>query len=171
MAKKYYQINQFIKSDQLRVVDEAGIQLGVMSKEAAIAKAQADSLDVILVAPGAKPPVAKITDFAKFKYELKQKDKSGKKKTKSVDIKEIRFTPFIAEGDYAVRIKKAKEFLDDGNKVKLNVKFVGRQITRKQFGENLIHKAINELSDMATVEREPSFQGKILSAQLQPKKK
>jgi translation initiation factor IF-3 len=140
-----------------------------MDTQKAVDQAQQKGLDLVLVAPNAKPPVAKIVDFAKFKYQQKQKHKSGKKKTKNVDIKEIRFTPFIAEGDFNFRIKKAREFLEDGNKVKLNVKFVGRQITRKQFGQDLLNKAIEQLSDLATIEREPNFQGKILSTQLQPK--
>ena len=141
-----------------------------MSKEEALAIAKEQNLDVVVVSTQAQPPVAKIIDFSKFKYQQKQKHKDGKKRTKTVDIKEIRFTPFIAPGDYDIRIKKAREFLETGNKVKLNVKFTGRQITRKEFGRNLLDKAISELKDLATVEREPSFQGKILSAQLQPKK-
>lgn len=142
-----------------------------MTREAAIALAQEKNLDLVLVAANAVPPVVKLINFSKFKYQQQQKEASGKKKTKHVDIKEIRFTPFIAKGDYDMRIKKAKDFLEAGNKVKLNVKFTGRQITRKQFGEALIQKAINDLLETADVEREPSFQGKILYCQLQPKKK
>jgi len=142
-----------------------------MTKEEALAAAQAKGTDLVLVAATAKPPVAKIIDFAKFKYQQKQKDSSSRKKAKSVEIKEIRLTPFIADNDYQVRMKKAREFLGDGNKVRLNVKFVGRQITRKQFGEDLLNRAIENLADIAEVERTPSFQGKLLSTQLQPKKK
>ena len=123
------------------------------------------------VAPKADPPVAKIVDFAKFKYLQKQKNSSRGKKTKSQDIKEIRFTPFIAENDYNIRIQRATEFIEDGDKVKLVVKFVGRQITRKDFGKNLLSKAISALSELATVEREPSFKGKQLIATLSPIKK
>ena len=153
IAKTFYKINHHIKEPEVRVVDETGAQVGVLTTKEAVASAKKKNLDLVLVAPNAKPPVAKIVDFSKFKYEQKQKHKSGKKKTKSVDIKEIRFTPFIAEGDYNIRIKRAIEFLKDGNKVKLNVKFVGRQITRKQFGQDLLNKAIEELSEYATVER------------------
>ena len=171
MAKKFYQINQFIKADQLRVVDEKATQIGVVSKQEALQIAQEAGLDLVLVAPRANPPVAKIVNFSKFKYQQSQKNKSSKKKQKSVDIKEIRFTPFIAEGDYQTRIKKAREFLEAGNKVRLNVKFVGRQITKKDFGDNLMARAVDDLYDYATVEREPALTGKILSAQLQPKNK
>ena len=167
---KYYAINDRIRADEMRVVDGQAGQLGVLSKEEALRIAKEKGLDLVLVAPNAKPPVVKMIDFAKFKYQEKQKHASGMKKTKQVDIKEIRFTPFIADGDYQIRIKRAKEFLQAGNKVKLNVKFVGRQITRKEFGRDLMDRAIEELSELSTIEREPSFQGKVLVAQLQPKK-
>jgi translation initiation factor IF-3 len=154
----------------LRVVDDDAAQIGVMTKDEALKLAEERGLDIVLVAPNTEPPVAKLVNFAKFKYQQKQKNKSGLKKVKTVDIKEIRLSPFIAEGDYNNRIKKAQEFLEDGNKVKLNVKFTGRQITRKKFGEDLLARAIDALKEHATVEREPAFQGKVLSAQLQPKK-
>ncbi len=169
--KKFYQVNQYIKSPKLRVVDEKATQIGVLSLKEALDLAEERGLDLVEVAPKAVPPVAKIIDFAKFKYQLKQKLSSGAKKSKAQDIKEIRFTPFIAENDYSIRIKKALEFLEDGDKVKLVVKFVGRQITRKDFGKALMKKAIKALSEESTVEREPAFQGKLLISTLNPIKK
>lgn len=172
MSKKsFFQTNQYIRAESLRVVDEEAKQLGVMSKTEAIAIAEAQGKDVVLVAPNANPPVAKIINFSKFKYQQSQKDSGSRKKARSVDIKEIRFTPFIAEGDFATRMSKAREFLESGNKVKLNVKFTGRQITHKEFGDRVLQRAIEHLSDLSTVEREPAFQGKILFTQLQPLKK
>jgi translation initiation factor IF-3 len=167
--KIYYQINHRIMAPTLRVVDDAGNQLGVMSKEAALKLAGEEETDLVLVAQNSNPPVAKIIDFAKFKYQLQQKESSSRKSAHTVDIKEIIFTPYIAEGDYQMRINRAREFLDDGDKVKLNVKFVGRQITHKEFGYNILNKAIDALKDIATIEREPALTGKILSTQLQPK--
>lgn len=167
--KPFFEINEHIKASELRLVGEDAAQIGVMSLEEALKLAKEKEVDVVMVSPQAKPPVAKLIDFAKFKYQQKQKHKGSKKTTKAVDIKEIRFTPFIAQGDYQMRINKARDFLEDGDKVRLNVKFTGRQITRKQFGRDLLDRAIEELKDLATIEREPSFQGKILSAQLQPK--
>lgn len=155
----------------MRVVDEAGKQIGVLSRFEALAEAEAQGKDLVLVNPAAKPPVAKIIGFSKFKYQLQQKESESKKSSKNVDIKEIRFTPFIAEGDFNIRIKKAREFLTDGNKVKLNVKFTGRQITRREFGDKVIGKAIEQLQDVAQVERPPQLMGKMLIVQLQPKKK
>jgi len=169
--KKFYQINQYIKADQLRVVDEEAKQLGVLTKNQAVRKAQEAGSDLVLVAPNANPPVAKIIDFSKFRYQQKQKDMESRKKAKSVDIKEIRLTPFIAENDFNQRMKKAKKFLEGGDKVRLNVKFVGRQITRKDFGERVLNKALEQLEDLGTQEFAPRLQGKLYFTQLQPKKK
>lgn len=170
MQTPFYRINHQIQDNQLRVVDEVGKQIGILTKSEAIAQAEAEDKDLVLVNPAAKPPVAKIISYSKFKYQMQQKESDSKKSSKSVDIKEIRFTPFIAEGDFNIRIKKAREFLADGNKVKLNVKFTGRQITRKEFGDKVINKAIEQLNDIASVERAAQLLGKMLIVQLQPKK-
>lgn len=149
------------------MVGADGSQIGVISRDEALRRANEAGLDLVIVAENAKPPVAKIIAFAKFKYQQQQKESQGRKKAKTVEIKEVRFTPFIAEGDYQQRIKKARKFLEGGDKVRLTVKFVGRQITRKGFGENLISKAISELADCSRVEFNPKLQGKILFCQLQ----
>lgn len=169
--KKFYQVNQYITAEKLRVVDENAKQIGILTREEALKKAQEAGLDLVEVAPKIDPPVAKIIDFAKFKYQQKQKSSGGTKKSRGGGIKEIRFTPFIAENDYNIRIKRAQEFLEEGDKVRLVVKFVGRQITRKDFGKNLLKKAIAALSDYATVEREAAFKGKLLISTLNPLKK
>ncbi len=169
--KAHYQFNQFIRADMLRLVDDQAKQIGVMSKNDALRLAQEKDLDVVLVSPQANPPVAKLISLSKFKYQQQQKESSDRKSAKNVDIKEIRFTPFIAQGDFDIRIKRAREFLLEGNKVRLNVKFTGRQITRKDFGDKVLKNAIIDLSDISTVEREPALSGKILTTQLQPKGK
>jgi len=166
-----YRINHQITDSELRVVDEVGKQIGVISKSEALTMAEAEGKDLVLVNPSAKPPVAKIIGFSKFKYQMQQKESESKKSSRNVDIKEIRFTPFIAEGDFNIRVKKAREFLTDGNKVKLNVKFTGRQITRKEFGDKVINKAVEQLADIASIERAPQLLGKMLVIQLQPKRK
>lgn len=170
MNTPFYRINHQIQDNELRVVDESGKQIGVLSKSEALSQAESLEKDLVLVNPAAKPPVAKIIQYSKFKYQMQQKESESKKSSKSVDIKEIRFTPFIAEGDFNIRIKKAREFLSDGNKVKLNVKFTGRQITRKEFGDKVINKAIEQLADISAVERPPQLTGKMLIVQMQPKK-
>ncbi|MBI4034889.1 MAG: translation initiation factor IF-3 [Candidatus Chisholmbacteria bacterium] len=155
----------------MRVVDDKGQQLGVLTTQAALDKARELGLDLVEVAPTANPPVAKIVDFAKFKYQQKQKEAGGKKKSKSQDIKEIRFTPFIAPNDFQIRINKAIDFLKGGDKVRLVVKFVGRQITHQEFGDNLLAKATGILSQFATVQNPPSLRGKLLMTVLTPTKK
>lgn len=145
-----------------------GSQIGVISRDDALQRAREAGLDLVVVAESAKPPVAKIIAFTKFKYQQQQKEAQGKKKAKTVEIKEVRLTPFMAEGDFEQRLKKAAKFLEGGDKVRLTVKFVGRQITRKEFGENLLNKAIEGLSAVSKVEFPPKMQGKLLFTQLQP---
>lgn len=168
--KKFYQLNQYIKADRLRVVDAEGTQLGVLTKQQALHKAREKSLDLVMVAPNAKPPVAKLVDFANFKYQQKKKEQSGRKKSKSSELKEIRLTPFIAPNDLNTRVKKAQEFLEEGNRVKVNIKFVGRQITRKEFGHKIADQVIETLKDIGKVDQGPKFQGKILSFTIKPSK-
>lgn len=139
-----------------------------MTKQAALDLARERGLDLVLVAPGANPPVAKLINFANFKYQQQKKDKAGRSRTKSSELKEVRLTPFIAENDLSNRIKKIREFLEDGDRVKINVKFVGRQITRKEFGEGIANQVIERLKDISIVDSEPKFQGKVLSATLKP---
>lgn len=122
-----------------------------------------------MVAKNAQPPVAKIIDFNKFKYIQEKKAKTGGAKSKATDVKQIRLTPFMADNDFQTRLDKARGFLKEGHPVKLVVKFVGRQITRKEFGKELMDKAVNKLSDIAKISQEPKWQGKLYTTQLKPK--
>lgn len=166
--KKYYPINQYIRFEELRVVGDDGTAYGVMSKDAAVRLAEEMGLDLVVVTEKATPPVAKIIDFQKFKYQQSKKEKSGAVKQKAVDTKEIRFTPFMAANDFDIRIERAKEFLSDGHRLKLVVKFSGRQMSRKDFGSQILGRAIIALSEVAKIEQEPKWQGKIYFAQLKP---
>ncbi len=139
-----------------------------MTKDQALKLAQEKGADLILVAEKADPPVAKIIDFSKFKYQQSKKTRSGITKTKATNVKEVRFTPFIAENDFQTRIERAREFLESGHPVKLVVKFVGRQITRKEFGIKQLEKATTALANIARVESEPKWQGKLYFTQLKP---
>lgn len=167
--KKFFQINQYIKSDKLRVIDNNGDQLGVMTKIDALKKAQSESLDLVLVAEKAEPPVARIVDFTKFKYQQSKKERSGTAKSKATNVKEVRLTPFMAKNDFERRIERANDFLKDGYRTKLVVKFVGRQITRREFGRELMDDAIAKLAEVGTAEGEPKWQGKLLIVQFKPK--
>lgn len=141
-----------------------------MSKQEALDLATAQGLDLILVGPNAKPPVAKLLNFSNFKYQLQKKEQTSKKKSKSGEIKEIRLTPFIATNDLNTRLKKAREFIKDGDRVKINVKFVGRQITRQEFGHEVLEKVIEQLADVATVDQKPKMQGRLMMMVLRPNK-
>lgn len=153
------------------MVDEKGAQLGVINIGEAVFRARQAGLDLVEVAPQAKPPVCKIIDFKKFRYQEEKKQRAGYKKNKGGDTKEIRFTPFIAQNDFELRLKRAKEFLSEGDKVRLTVKFIGRQITKKQFGYELLQKSLASLGTLAAVEVEPKWQGRLLMMVLKPTKK
>lgn len=141
-----------------------------MDKEEALFRARQQEKDLVEIAPEAKPPVCKIIDFKKFRYQQEKKQAVGRKKSKGAGVKEIRFTPFIAENDYEIRIKKAKTFLKQGYKIKLTVRFRGRQMIRKEFGFKLLEKATATLEEVAKVEQEPKMQGYLLITILAPLK-
>lgn len=152
------------------MVDDTGKQVGVMSREDALQKARNLEIDLVEIAPMAKPPVAKLIDFKKFKYLEAKKERDGKASSGKVELKEIRFTPFIAQGDMDSRIAKIKDYLADGDRVKVVVKFTGRQITRVDFGHQLINKIVAGLEGAATPDGVPKLQGKQLFLILNPVK-
>lgn len=168
---KFYATNQFIKATELRVVDETGKQIGVMAKGEALRIAGERGLDLVEIAPMAKPPVGKIIDFKKFKYLEAKKERDGKAASGKVEIKEIRFSPFIAQGDLDSRVERIKDILGDGDRVKIVVKFTGRQITKVEFGHDLIKKIMTSLVGVATADGVAKLQGKQLFLILNPVKK
>lgn len=168
---QYFYINQHINANELRVVGDDGTQYGVLSKQDALRLAEEKSLDVVLVAPNAKPPVAKLIEFSKFKFQQEKKEQSSKKKSSVQELKELRLTPFMAAGDLKVRIARAKDFLTHGDKVRLTVWFRGRQITRKQFGYDILHSAVEQIGGVGAVEQEPKLRGKNLEMLIRPLKK
>lgn len=168
MTKKFYRLNQYITAPKVRVVDEQGKQIGIFPKALAIEKARESKADLVEVAPKAKPPVCKIIDFKKFKYLEAKKYQEEKKKSKRVEIKEIRLTPFMAENDFNFRVKRAMQFLKNGHKVKIAVRFKGRQMEKKDFGYELIRRAIEKLSPYSEAEMEAKFVGIQLETLLVP---
>jgi translation initiation factor IF-3 len=169
-TRKLYRINYQITSPQLRLLDEEGKQIGVVSKIEALQKARELNLDVVEVAEHATPPVAKLIDFKKFKYQEARKERESKKTQKNVGVKEIRLRPFIGEHDLMTRVKKAQEFLEEGNQVKLNCFFRGRENTRREFGFEVLKKFTSHLVDFKSV-REAHFEGRILSQTVALEKK
>jgi translation initiation factor IF-3 len=169
-SKLHYRINYQITSPQLRLLDEEGKQIGVISKIEALQKAKELDLDVVEIAPKAVPPVAKLIDYKKFKYQEQKKERESKKNQKNVGIKEIRLRPFIGQHDFDTRVTQAKSFLEEGNQVKINVFFKGREITRKEFGFNVIKRFLTNLESIKVV-KEPHMEGKALVVMVIPDKK
>lgn len=162
--------NQYIRAKKVRVIDEKGDQIGIMPTKEGIAKAKKQDKDLVLVTGKADPPVAKIIELNKFKYQQQQKRAASRKKARSQDIKEVRFTPFMGEGDFKARLKRVKRFLNDGDKVRLSLLFKGRAITKKEFGYEIFADVIKATKNMAEIEMEPKMMGKKLIAQLMPTK-
>ena len=171
VQKKFYRTNERIFATQLRVLDSEGKQIGLLSKFEALEKARELGLDLVEVAPMAKPPVARIIDFKKFLYQEEKKRRDEKRKSKGSETKEVRLGPFMSDNDLDVMLRRARDFLSDNNKVKLVVRFSGRQITHPEFGQNIINRAIENLSDVSKVEKERHFEGRQLIAMLSPEKK
>lgn len=160
--------NHQIRVPEVRVLNEMGEMLGVMPTRDALIKARDVEKDLVLVNEKADPPIAKIIDISKYKYQQQQKNAESRKKAKAQDIKEVRFTPFMGEGDYQSRLKKVVDFLKGGDKVRLSLQFKGRLITKKEFGFGMFERVIVATQDIATVEIEPKMLGTKLQAQLQP---
>ncbi|MCX8009261.1 MAG: translation initiation factor IF-3 [Patescibacteria group bacterium] len=168
--KFFYRINYQITSPTLRLLDEEGKQIGVVSKIEALQKAKELNVDVVEIAPNANPPVAKLIDFKKFKYQESKKEREAKKAQKNVGVKEVRLRPFIAQHDFDTRLAQAREFLADGNQLKITVFFKGREITRKEFGFSVMNQFIEKLEGIKIV-REPRMEGKTLTAMVVRDKK
>lgn len=169
--RKYYRVNERIGAPTLRVLDSEGKQIGVWGKFEALAKARELALDLVEIAPSAKPPVAKIVDFKKFLYQQEKKKREEKRKAKVSETKEVRLGPFMNDHDLDVMIRRSREFLTNGDKVRMVVKFIGRQIAHPEFGQGILKKATDAVSDIAKVEREPHFEGKQLITLLTPERK
>lgn len=168
LAKKFYRINHYIRAKEVRVVDVKGKQIGVLAIGRALKQAQKQGLDLVEIAPNAKPPVCKIIDFSKFKFLEAKKLQKDKKKSKKVDLKVVQLSPFIAENDLNFRLKRAEKFLKAGDKVKISVVFKGRQITKKQFGYQLMEKVLERLESLSEIDFEPKFVGRKLEMTLKP---
>lgn len=169
--RKFYRTNERIFAATLRVLDSTGSQVGILPKHEALNLARSQGLDLVEVAPTAQPPVAKLIDFKKFLYQEEKKKREEKKKAKSSETKEVRLGPFMSDNDLSVMVKRAREFIEEGDKVRVVVKFRGRQITKQEFGRQIIDKMIDSLSDIAKVEKEARMEGRQMVAILSHEKK
>ncbi|MGB4338285.1 MAG: translation initiation factor IF-3 [Bacillota bacterium] len=168
MAKELC-INEEIKAKEVRVVDENGEQLGIMPLREALRIAADRNLDLVEVAPAARPPVCRIMDYGRYKYEQSKRDREARKKQHIVTIKEVRMTPKIEDHDFSVKIKNAEKFLGEGDKVKASVRFRGREIVHTEIARKLLLEMAEALSAVSNVEREPKVEGRSMVMILAPK--
>ena len=169
--RKFYRINDRIFASQLRVLDAEGKQIGVLTRFEALRKARELGVDLVEVAALANPPVVRIIDFKKFLYQESKKKNEEKKRSKVSETKEIRLGPFMNDHDLETMIRRGTGFLEDNNKVRLIVKFMGRQIAHPEFGKEIMQKVVSALSNLSKLERYPHFEGKQLIAILSPERK
>jgi translation initiation factor IF-3 len=168
--KQELPINEKIRLREVQVIDEQGQKLGIMSSNEALDIAFEKKLDLVLVAPNGNPPVCRIMNYGKYKFEQAKKEKEAKKKQKVSEVKEIRITPNTEEHDFNFKVKNAKKFLADGNKVKITVRFRGRELNYVKLGEQVLNKFSEELSEVATLEKKPLLEGKNMFIILAPNK-
>ena len=155
-----FMINEQIRDREVRLIGEDGQQLGIMSARDAMKLAQEANLDLVKIAPQAKPPVCKIIDYGKFRYEQARKEKEARKKQKTIEVKEIRFSPNIDTNDLNTKVTHAKKFLAAGNKVKVSVRFRGREMTHTQVGRSILEDFAQALTDVAVVDKPPKMEGR-----------
>jgi len=165
------QLNEEIMSTSVRLVGAAGEQRGVVSREDALAEARASGLDLVLVAAEAEPPVCKVMDYGKHLFELKKTRAAQRKKQKQIQVKEMKFRPGTEEGDYEVKLRNLKRFLEEGDKAKVSLRFRGREIVHPEIGMALMSRIAEDLDELGQVEAEPKFEGRQVVMVLSPRKK
>lgn len=163
-------INEQIRDKEVRLIGVDGEQLGVMSSRDALKIAQEADLDLVKIAPTAKPPVCKIIDYGKYRYELARKEKEARKKQKTVEIKEIRMSPNIESNDLNTKMNAAKKFLSKGDKVKVTLRFRGREMAHMQTSKHILDDFAEQLAEVAVVEKAPKLEGRSISMVLAEKK-
>ncbi len=168
IAKDQTQVNEKIRAKELRVIGQNGDQIGLKSKNEALEMADRLGLDVVVVAPNAKPPVARFMDYGKYKFEQQKKEKEMKKKQKIINVKEIRLSPTIEEHDFNTKLKNGRKFLTKGDKVKVSIRFRGRAITHKEIGQRVLERYAEACQDLATIEQKPKMEGRQMFLMLAP---
>ena len=161
-------INEDIRARELRVIGDNGEQIGVKSLNDALTIAESFGLDLVLVSPNAKPPVARIMDYGKYRYEMQKKEKEQRKNQKIVTVKEVRLSPGIEDHDYQTKLRQAIKFLEHGDKVKASIRFRGRAITHKELGQDVLEDFIDDTSHVSMVEARPKMEGRSMFIVLAP---
>ncbi|OGM05250.1 translation initiation factor IF-3 [Candidatus Woesebacteria bacterium GWB1_43_5] len=171
MDKRNWRINNQIRAPKVRVIGADGKQVGVLGISEAVVRAKEESLDLVEIAPQAKPPVVKIVELGKFLYQEEKKARAQKLKTKASELKEMRFSPFIGQSDFETRLTRVREFLGDKNKVRIVIKFKGRQMEVKQAGYAVTNKILAILGESVAVDMQPKFLGRHLVMVISPTNK
>ncbi len=169
IANMEHQINDEIRDKEIRLISDSGEQLGVMTAAAALAIAEEQDLDLVKIAPGSVPPVCKLMDYGKFRFEQSKRDKEAKKNQRVIEVKEIRMSPSIGENDFNVKLRNAQKFLTEGDRVKATVRFRGREMAHTNLGEILLKRFAEECEEIATVDKNPKLDGRHMTMFLSPK--
>ena len=164
-----HQINEEIRDKEVRLISDTGEQLGIMSSEAALEIAYSKDMDLVKIVPGANPPVCKIIDYGKYRFEQSKREKEAKKNQRVIEVKEIRMSPGIGTNDFNVKLKNAQKFLKEGNRVKVTVRFRGREMAHTSIGEVLLKQFGEQCAEVATVEKNPKLDGRHMTMFLSPK--
>lgn len=170
ISKKDVLLNEEINEKEVRVIADEGEQLGIMSSAEALKIAEEREHDLVLMSPGATPPVCKIMDYGKYVYEQAKKSKEAKKKQKITSIKEVRLSPTIEEHDITIKANNARKFLLDGDKVKVTVRFRGREADYSHIGEKILQNFLSKVEDICNVEKQPKLEGRNMILVIAPKK-
>ena len=169
ISRDSLRINEEIRIREVRVTSASGEQLGIMATRDALRMAEEQHLDLVEVAPKAKPPVCRIMDFGKYRYEQQKREKEAKKKQKIVTIKEVKLRPNIEQHDFDVKLKNALRFLEEGNKVKVTIMFRGRELSHPELGREVLNKVADRLKELVSIERDAKLEGKNMTMILAPK--
>lgn len=168
--QKKLRLNDQIRSDPLRLIDENGEQLGIVSLEQALSLAADKSLDLAEISPNAEPPVCRLMDYGKHLYNENKKRQEAKKKQKQITVKEVKFRPGTDIGDYTIKLRNATKFLEEGNKVKMTMRFRGREMAHRELGLQMLERIRDDLEELSTVEARPSLEGRQMVMVLAPKR-
>lgn len=163
-------INEQIRDKEIRLIGENGEQLGIMSAKEAMKLAKEAELDLVKIAPAAKPPVCKIIDYGKYRYELARKEKEAKKKQKTIEVKEVRLSPNIDVNDLNTKVSAARKFIEKGNKVKVTLRFRGREMAHMQSSKHILDDFAEQLKDVASVDKAPKVEGRNMTMFLTEKR-
>ena len=169
IANIAHQINEDIRDKEVRLIGEDGEQLGIMSAQEALDIAAEKDLDLVKIAPGSNPPVCKVMDYGKYRFEQAKRDKEAKKNQHVVEVKEIRMSPSIGENDFNVKLRNGQKFLKEGNRLKVTIRFRGREMAHTNLGEELLNNFAGQCAEFASVDKNPKLEGRNMTMFLSPK--